>query len=98
MSQNLQHTGLRTRAIHAGEGPDPATGASAPNIVMSSTFVADPDTAFSIEGVGADAPFIYSRWGNPTVDQLERKLAALEGADEGVAFASGMAAKNVFGD
>jgi methionine-gamma-lyase len=92
MSQNLQHTGLRTRAIHAGEGPDPATGASAPNIVMSSTFVADPDTAFSIEGVGADAPFIYSRWGNPTVDQLERKLAALEGADEGVAFASGMAA------
>lgn len=39
-----------------------------------------------------DAPFIYTRWGNPTVDQLERKFAALEGAEGCTAFASGMAA------
>lgn len=88
----MPELGLRTRAIHTGDSPDPATGASAPNIVMSSTFVAGPDAAFSIEGNDADAPFIYTRWGNPTVDQLERKLASLEGADACVAFASGMAA------
>lgn len=88
----MQDFGFRTRAIHTGDTPDPATGASAPNIVMSSTFVAGPDAAFSIEGNDTDAPFIYTRWGNPTVDQLERKLASLESADACVAFASGMAA------
>ena len=83
---------MRTLAVHAGEFPDPYTRASSPNLVMSITFVADPDTSFSIEGAGPDAPFIYSRWGNPTVQQLEQKLAALEGAEACVAFASGMGA------
>lgn len=92
MASPLKDAGFQTRAIHAGEFPDPATRASSPNIVMSSTFVADPDASFSIEGVDADAPFIYSRWGNPTVQQLEHKLANLEGADACVAFASGMGA------
>jgi len=84
--------GLRTLAVHAGEEPDPATGASAPNIVMSTTFIAAPDASFSVEGLDEETPFIYTRWGNPTVAQLERKLAALEGAEGCVAFASGMAA------
>lgn len=86
------HRGIKTRAVHAGEAPDPATGASAPNLVMSTTFVADPDASFSIESAEADSGFIYSRWGNPTVDQLERKLADLEGAESCIAFGSGMAA------
>jgi canavanine-gamma-lyase len=84
--------GLRTRAVHAGEAPDPATRASAPNLVMSTTFVIDPDVAFSAEELQADAPFVYTRWGNPTVRQLEEKLASLEGAEAAMAFASGMAA------
>lgn len=84
--------GLQTLAIHAGERPDPATGASAPNLVMSTTFVVDPDVSFSAEDFGEKTPFVYTRWGNPTVDQLERKLAALEGGEASVAFASGMAA------
>jgi methionine-gamma-lyase len=84
--------GPQTLAIHAGEGPDPRTGASAPNLVMSTTFVIDPDISFSATELAADAPFVYSRWGNPTVEQLERKLAALEGAEAAMAFASGMAA------
>jgi methionine-gamma-lyase len=84
--------GLQTLAIHAGEKPDPTTGASAPNLVMSTTFVADPDISFSAEDLGAETPFVYTRWGNPTIDQLEKKLASLEGAAAAVAFASGMAA------
>jgi len=83
---------MRTLAVHAGETPDPATGASAPNIVTSTTFIAAPDSSFSVEGFDDETPYIYSRWGNPTVDQLEKKLAALEGAEACIAFASGMAA------
>lgn len=84
--------GPQTLAIHAGEGPDPGTGASAPNLVMSTTFVIDPDISFSATELGEEAPFVYTRWGNPTVDQLEKKLAAIEGAGAAMAFASGMAA------
>ncbi|MDR3236509.1 MAG: PLP-dependent aspartate aminotransferase family protein [Prevotellaceae bacterium] len=84
--------GEQTKAIHAGERPDALTGASAPNIVMSTTFVADAGTAFSVEGLDDGNGWIYTRWGNPTVHQLEEKLAAMEDAETGVAFASGMSA------
>jgi methionine-gamma-lyase len=85
--------GFRTRAVHAGEGPDPATRASAPNIVMSTTFVVeDAGAKFSAKALGEDAPFLYTRWANPTVRQLEVKLASLEGGEAAVAFGSGMAA------
>jgi methionine-gamma-lyase len=83
---------LQTVAVHGGEDPDPVTRASAPNLVMSSTFIADPDATFSVEGMSEDTPFFYTRWTNPTVDQLERKLALLEGGEACVALASGMAA------
>ncbi len=83
---------LRTAAIHAGESPDPHTGASAPNLVMSSTFVMHEAGGFSAHGVDEDAGYIYTRWSNPTVAQLEAKLAALEGAEACVCFGSGMAA------
>jgi methionine-gamma-lyase len=79
-------------AVHAGEGPDPITGASAPNIVMSSTFVLDEPAGFSAYDIPEDAPYVYSRWSNPTVRQLEDKLAALEQAPTCRCFASGMAA------
>ena len=84
--------GINTAAIHAGEEPDPVTGASAPNIVMSTTFIADANTGFSVEGLEEDAAWIYTRWGNPTIHQLELKLAALEQGESAIAFASGMAA------
>ncbi|MGG6296975.1 trans-sulfuration enzyme family protein [Leptolyngbya sp. AN02str] len=84
--------GLQTTAIHAGEKPDSATRASSPSIVMSSSFVTDADTPFSAENLQEQAPFFYTREGNPTVQQLEQKLAALEGAEACVAFSSGMAA------
>ena len=69
-------TGQQTTAIHAGEGPDPTTGASAPPIHMSSTYVVDEPAGFSAHDLGPDSPYAYSRWANPTVDMLERKIAA----------------------
>jgi methionine-gamma-lyase len=84
--------GEQTKAVHAGEFPDPVTGASAPNLVMSTTFIADTDTTFSVEGLEEGNAWIYTRWGNPTIHQLEEKLAALEDAETAVVFASGMGA------
>lgn len=85
-------TGIRTKSVHAGEHPDPDTHASAPNIVMSTTFAVEADTTFSVEGLSENDPWIYTRWGNPTIRQLEDKLAALEDSEIAVAFASGMSA------
>ena len=85
-------TGMRTLAVHAGEVPDPATGASSPNLVMSSTFVTDEPLGFSARDLTPESPYIYTRWANPTVRVLEEKLAALEAAEDCVCFASGMAA------
>lgn len=85
--------GMRTRAIHAGEGPDPETGASAPNLVMSTTFVLDEaGGSFSALNAAGDERYVYTRWANPTVHQLEEKLASLEGGEMAVAFSTGMGA------
>jgi cystathionine gamma-synthase len=77
---------LETLAIHAGQQPDPTTGAVTMPIYQTSTFVLDGPSRD--EGKG----YIYSRPGNPTRTALEANLAALEGAKYGLAFASGMAA------
>jgi len=89
---DFSHAGEQTKAIHAGEIPDPVTKASAPNLVMSTTFVVDADAGFSVEGFEESDTWIYTRWGNPTINQLELKLAALEQAETAIAFASGMGA------
>jgi methionine-gamma-lyase len=87
-----QSIGIQTKAIHAGERPNPDTHASAPNIVMSTTYTVEADTGFSVESLNENDPWIYTRWGNPTIRQLENKLAVLEDAEIAVALASGMAA------
>jgi cystathionine beta-lyase/cystathionine gamma-synthase len=86
--------GLRTIAVHAGEGVDPVTRASSPNLVMSATFAPDAVTGFSARNRMGYEGFIYARQSNPTVRQLEEKLAALEGGEAAQAFASGMAASH----
>ncbi len=73
-----------TAAIHAGQGADPATGATIVPIYQTSTYTQD--------AVGAHKGYDYSRTVNPTRAALETQIAALEGADFGCAFASGMAA------
>ncbi len=83
---------LRTRAVHAGQGPDPAHGALATPVHQTSAFgygtLEHGAAIFS-----GDAPgYRYSRFGNPTVQALETKMADLEGAPAAVAFGSGTAA------
>lgn len=86
------HTGPMTRAIHAGETPDPTTGASSPALHMSSTFVSHDISGFSAHDLTEDSPFSYARWANPTVQMLERKIASLQGTEDCLCLASGMAA------
>ena len=76
--------GFATRAIHAGQQPDPLTGAIMTPIYASSTFVQ--------ESPGQDKGYDYSRAGNPTRKALEDCIADLENGEAGFAFASGMAA------
>ncbi len=75
---------FRTRAIHEGNEPDPATGAVVRPLHLAATFVQP--------GAGDWAEFDYSRSGNPTRKAFETTLAALDGGVGGLAFASGMAA------
>ena len=81
-----------TLAVHAGEFVDPATRASSPNLVMSATFAPTDVTGFSARDEKDYDGFVYGRVASPTVRQLEQKLAALEGAESALAFASGVAA------
>ncbi|MFI5236150.1 MAG: trans-sulfuration enzyme family protein, partial [Gemmatimonadales bacterium] len=76
--------GLGTRAVHAGQVPDPLAGAVMPPIYQTSTYVQ--------EGIGKHKGYEYARTANPTREALERNVAALEGATHGFAFGSGLAA------
>ena len=75
---------FETRAIHAGQEPDPATGAVITPIYQTSTYVQ--------EQVGVHKGYDYSRVANPTRTALEAALASLEGAEHGIAFSSGLGA------
>jgi cystathionine gamma-lyase len=89
MDDSAKH-GFSTRAIHAGQDADPATGATVVPIYATSTYTQ--------EGPGQNKGYEYSRSGNPTRTALETCLAALEGGERGLAFASGLAATmGVFG-
>ena len=84
--------GISTKAIHAGvEGKNPYGALTAP-IYQTSTFVFDNCEQGGNRFALKEAGHIYSRLGNPTTDLLERKIAALEGGEAAVAFASGMGA------
>jgi methionine-gamma-lyase len=92
MSANISKKGIRTQAIHAGEDMRAGSHSSVPDLVMSSTFRVDREISFSANNLDTDAPYVYTRWANPTTDQLEEKIAVLEKAEACIAFASGMAA------
>ncbi|GID96077.1 cystathionine gamma-synthase [Amorphoplanes digitatis] len=79
--------GFDTLAIHAGQDPDPRTGAVVPPIYQTSTYAQD---AVGSPRLGYE----YSRSGNPTRDALQECLAAIEGGRRGLAFASGLAAED----
>ena len=75
---------FETRAMHAGQEPDPATGAVITPIYQTSTFAQ--------EEVGKNKGYDYSRVANPTRTALETALASLEGAEHGIAYSSGLGA------
>ncbi len=80
---DTQH-GLGTRAVHAGQEPEPLAGAVTTPIFQTSTYVQD--------ALGKHKGHEYARVSNPTREALERNVASLEGGTHGFAFASGMAA------
>lgn len=83
--------GLNTRSIHAGEAPDPSTGAHGVPIYQNVTY--GFRSYDQVEDWGAGVPhFLYASESNPTVRSFESKLADLEGAEDAVATATGMAA------
>jgi cystathionine gamma-synthase len=87
MASGFETRGFETRAIHAGQDPDPLTGAVVPPIYQTSTYKQD--------GVGGTrGGYEYSRTKNPTRAALEECLAALENGAQAFAFASGMAAED----
>jgi len=77
---------LATRAIHAGQRPDPMSGAIMPPIYQTSTYAQ--------EALGVNKGYEYARGKNPTREALERNVAALESAQHGIAFSSGMGCLN----
>src|SRR5438445_7565430 len=84
MAKETSALGFATLAIHAGQDADPATGATVVPIYATSTYTQ--------EAPGRHKGYEYSRTGNPTRQALETCLAALEGGERGLAFASGLAA------
>src|SRR6187401_2679033 len=96
MDTHMEETrkfGFDTRQVHAGQRPDPNTGARAVPIYQTTSYVfEDPESAsayFNLQEYGN----IYSRIMNPTVAAFEERLANLEGGVGAVAFASGLAAQ-----
>jgi len=86
MNHDPNHHGFGTRAVHAGQDPDPSTGAIMTPVYMTSTYVQSSP--------GVNKGYDYSRTINPTRVALEKNLAALEGGKHGLAFSSGMGAAN----
>jgi len=82
-TDNTKRAGFETRVIHAGQFPDPSTGAIMPPIFQTSTYVQSSP--------GVHKGYEYSRSQNPTREALERCVADLEGGKRGYAFASGLA-------
>jgi cystathionine gamma-lyase len=76
--------GIGTRAVHAGQRPDPTTGAIMTPLYQTSTYAQ--------EGIGRNRGYEYARGKNPTREALERNVATLEGGRHGFAFGSGMGA------
>jgi cystathionine beta-lyase/cystathionine gamma-synthase len=95
MRRRIDGQGLATRAIHAGERPDPVTHAHNTPIYATATFAfdtaADKEAAVDRAMTWDPTAFFYSRTGNPTTRALEEKLASLEGAKDAVVASSGMA-------
>jgi len=84
--------GFSTRAVHAGQGPDPLHGSLSTPIYQTSTFVFKDVAQGAARFAGDEEGYIYTRLGNPTQAALEEKIANLEGGEAAFAAGSGMGA------
>ncbi|MDH5391257.1 MAG: aminotransferase class I/II-fold pyridoxal phosphate-dependent enzyme, partial [Candidatus Bathyarchaeota archaeon] len=84
--------GFSTKAVHAGEKRDPSTGAVVTPIYETSVFAFSRTKELIDAMSGKKGGYIYTRYGNPTVRTVERKMVELEGAEDVAVFSSGMAA------
>ncbi len=84
--------GFNTRAVQAGEIKDPRFGNVTTPIFQTSTFEAPNTTENAYIDNTTGKPFMYGRWGNPTIQAFEEKYASLEGSGHALAFSSGMGA------
>jgi len=89
---NYQKVGFSTKVIHVGQGPDPQYGALATPIYQTSTFCFENVEKYKAVVDGKKHGFRYTRSGNPTIEQLEKKISMIEGCECGVATSSGMGA------
>lgn len=92
MTDDATRYGRTTETIHAGQHPDPHTGAVSPPIFQASTFAFATSQQGAARFAGTEDGFIYTRMGNPTVARFEEAVATLEGGAGGIATSSGMAA------
>ena len=86
MDSPSQRYGFETRAIHAGQDPDPVTGSVVPAVHLATTY--------RQRAVGGEQKYEYARSANPTRSSLEEQMASLEDARYAYAFASGLAAED----
>ena len=89
---DLKQAGFNTKAVHAGELKDPRFGNVITPIFENSTFLGPNESPEAYVDNTNGKPFLYTRWGNPTIQSFEEKYAALEGYSRGISFSSGMSA------
>ncbi len=92
MSDDPANRSLSTDSLHAGQSPDPATGARAPPLYQTSSYVFDDADDAAAQFALEEPGYIYSRLMNPTLETLQERLATLEGGVGAAVTASGMAA------
>lgn len=92
MTGEIRRKGFNTTATHSGELKDSRFGNVITPIFQTSTFVYPNYEKDAYSDHTWDKPYIYTRWGNPTLESLEKKFAALEGSEYALSFSSGMSA------
>ena len=88
----VHYGGFNTRAVHSGELRDPRFGNVVTPIFETTTFLHPNDDSAAYIDATRGSPYLYTRWGNPTIQALEEKYSALENSNHALAFSSGMGA------
>jgi methionine-gamma-lyase len=88
----MESNHIETIAIHAGEQPDPTTGAIVPPLYLATTYHMGSTENGAAVFAGEKEGYVYTRWSNPTNTVLEKRVAVLEGGEAALATSSGMAA------